>query len=70
MTERTTEDLILMKRRDLAALHTDELNAALFPLPVADDDISAVDKAAIRVDVIALVKQHRREVDAWSRANG
>ena len=68
MTERT--DLILIKRRDLAALHTDELNAALFPLPVADDDISAVDKAAIRVDVIALVKQHRREVDAWLRANG
>jgi hypothetical protein len=67
---RTTEDVIGMKRRDLAAVHASELNAALFPNPERGDDaLSEGEKLAIQEAVAALVHLHRQELAAWIAAN-
>ena len=70
MMARTTEEVVAMKRRELAALHASELNAALFPHPERGDDaISDEEKAAIQESVAALVQLHRQELAAWVAAN-
>jgi hypothetical protein len=67
---RTIEDVVAMKRRDLAAVHASELNAALFPNPERGDDaISEDEKLGIQEDVAALVQLHRQELAAWIAAN-
>jgi hypothetical protein len=71
MGERTIDQVIAMKRRDLARLHANELNAAIFPEPERHDDaISQVEKTEIQLSVSELVALHRREVAAWEGANG
>ncbi|HEX5935813.1 MAG TPA: hypothetical protein VFY63_16765 [Pseudorhizobium sp.] len=66
-----TAAVVAMRRVDLAELHASELQAALFPAPsTPDDDVSPERKSAIAASVNAVVKQHRRELDAWMRANG
>ncbi|TWF53269.1 hypothetical protein [Neorhizobium alkalisoli] len=67
---RTLEDVEAMSRRDLAAIHASELNAALNPIPGrADDDLSLEEKEAMQIDVANLVTLHRRELNAWTAAN-
>lgn len=66
MTER---DVTTMRRRDLAALHAQEMHAALFPYgAVPDDEITVEQKAAVAAVVRALVIQHRAELSAWQAA--
>lgn len=64
-------DVAAMRRRDLASLHAQEMQAALFPFgALPDDEITAEQKAAAAVNVRALVIQHREEIKAWQAANG
>jgi hypothetical protein len=70
MTEDRTAQIVTLKRRELAKLHADELNAALFPQPgLSDDELSEDQKAGIKEEVVALRARHAREVDAWMKAN-
>ncbi|TDX72596.1 hypothetical protein EDE05_12817 [Neorhizobium sp. R1-B] len=71
MSERTVEQVIAMRRRDLARLHANELSAALFPEPERHDDaIPQDEKVEIQLSVSELVALHRREIAAWEGANG
>ncbi|TCV66274.1 hypothetical protein [Neorhizobium sp. S3-V5DH] len=71
MPERSIEQVVAMKRRDLARLHANELSSALFPEPERhDDSIPQDEKAEIQLTVSELVALHRREVAAWEEANG
>jgi hypothetical protein len=70
MAERSLENIVAMKRRDLARLHANELNAALFPEPERRDDAIADDeKAEIQVTVSQIRERHRQELAAWQEAN-
>ena len=66
---RSTEEIVAMKRRDLAAIHAAELNAALYPSQRQDDDLTSDEKTVIQDAVAALVALHRQELAAWSSAN-
>jgi hypothetical protein len=66
---RSTEEIVAMKRRDLAAIHAAELNAALYPSQRQDDDLTMGEKTAIQEAVAALVAIQRQELAAWSSAN-
>lgn len=71
MPERSIEQVVAMKRRDLARLHANELSAALFPEPERHDDaIPQDEKAEIQLSVSELVAMHLREIAAWKEANG
>jgi hypothetical protein len=67
---RSTEEIVAMKRRDLAAIHAAELNAALYPSQRQDDDLTMGEKTAIKDAVATLVALHRQELAAWSANNG
>lgn len=65
------EEIVGMRRRDLASLHASELNQALFPAPERDDDaMTGEEKSQIQSAVTALVNQHRQEIAQWQQANG
>lgn len=66
MTER---DVTTMRRRELAALHAQEMQAALFPhSDTPDDEITDDEKAAVAARVRELVRLHREEIKAWQAA--
>jgi hypothetical protein len=70
MAQRTLEEVVAMRRRDLARLHANELNAALFPEPERHDDaIADEEKAEIQVTVAEIRERHRQELAAWVEAN-
>lgn len=65
------EQIVGMRRRDLASLHASELSRALFPAPERDDDaLTDEEKSQIQTAVSALVNQHRHEIAQWEQANG
>jgi len=66
----TDRDVTTMRRRQLAALHTQEMQDALFPhVGRPDDEISDEEKAATQANVTALAAAHRAEIKAWQAAN-
>jgi hypothetical protein len=71
MIDRTAEEVVAMKRRDLAAIHAAEMHAALFSRPgVPDDELTEDEKAATQLAVREVVMRHRAELKAWTAANG
>ena len=58
-----------MRRRDLAALHASELNAALFPSHKRDDELGDDEKSATQAYVAELTRVHRQELAAWLAVN-